>query len=105
MSRGQRTLLRLISQTALCLPLQLCVCSLFDAIVHVCTAQVFKRWADTPNNLVIFPGYCLIGTIGHKVLAGETSITVRLLGGPPSHLDAYAHAFIVSRLRLLQSFK
>eukprot|EP00292_Cryptomonas_paramecium_P007142 CAMPEP_0113730174 /NCGR_PEP_ID=MMETSP0038_2-20120614/43010_1 /TAXON_ID=2898 /ORGANISM="Cryptomonas paramecium" /LENGTH=446 /DNA_ID=CAMNT_0000662201 /DNA_START=21 /DNA_END=1358 /DNA_ORIENTATION=+ /assembly_acc=CAM_ASM_000170 len=31
--------------------------------------EVFVKWAPNPNNLVIMPGYCVAGTLGHKVLS------------------------------------
>jgi integrator complex subunit 11 len=31
--------------------------------------EVFKKWAPHENNLVIMPGYCVAGTLGHKVLS------------------------------------
>jgi len=36
--------------------------------------QVFKRWAPDENNTIIMPGYCVIGTVGHKVLSGQKKI-------------------------------
>ncbi|KAJ3291332.1 Integrator complex subunit 11 [Borealophlyctis nickersoniae] len=38
--------------------------------------EVFKRWCGDPKNMVILPGYCVAGTVGAKVLAGEKSIDV-----------------------------
>ncbi|XP_070207597.1 integrator complex subunit 11-like [Littorina saxatilis] len=32
--------------------------------------QVFKKWAPNEKNMVIMPGYCVAGTIGHKILNG-----------------------------------
>lgn len=32
--------------------------------------QVFKKWAPNANNMVIMPGYCVAGTVGHKILNG-----------------------------------
>ncbi|XP_074655305.1 integrator complex subunit 11-like [Tubulanus polymorphus] len=32
--------------------------------------QIFKRWAPNENNMVIMPGYCVAGTVGHKILGG-----------------------------------
>lgn len=29
--------------------------------------QIFKKWAPDENNTLIMPGYCVIGTVGHKV--------------------------------------
>ncbi|XP_055908958.1 integrator complex subunit 11 isoform X4 [Eupeodes corollae] len=36
--------------------------------------QIFKKWAPNENNMVIMPGYCVQGTVGHKVLAGAKKI-------------------------------
>jgi integrator complex subunit 11 len=36
--------------------------------------EIFKRWASDPKNMVILPGYCVPGTVGARVLAGESSI-------------------------------
>jgi len=36
--------------------------------------QIFKKWAPDENNMLIMPGYCVIGTIGHKVLSGQKKI-------------------------------
>lgn len=36
--------------------------------------QIFKKWAPSENNMVIMPGYCVAGTIGHKVLGGARKI-------------------------------
>ncbi|WAR13849.1 INT11-like protein [Mya arenaria] len=36
--------------------------------------QVFKKWAPCENNMVIMPGYCVAGTVGHKVLNGVKRI-------------------------------
>ncbi|XP_067658938.1 integrator complex subunit 11-like [Haliotis asinina] len=32
--------------------------------------QIFKKWAPNENNMVIMPGYCVAGTVGHKILNG-----------------------------------
>ena len=32
--------------------------------------QLFKKWAPSENNMVIMPGYCVAGTVGHKILSG-----------------------------------
>lgn len=48
--------------------------------------EVFKQWAPSEKNLVMLPGYCVAGTIGHKLMSGkptridldkDTSIDVR----------------------------
>ncbi|WCJ33621.1 Cleavage and polyadenylation specificity factor subunit 3-II [Euphorbia peplus] len=39
--------------------------------------EVFKRWAPYEMNLVTLPGYCVAGTIGHKLMSGKpTKINV-----------------------------
>lgn len=32
--------------------------------------QIFKRWCTSEKNMVIMPGYCVQGTVGHKILNG-----------------------------------
>lgn len=32
--------------------------------------QIFKKWAPSPQNIVIMPGYCVAGTVGQKILSG-----------------------------------
>ncbi|KAK8933212.1 Cleavage and polyadenylation specificity factor subunit 3-II [Platanthera zijinensis] len=48
--------------------------------------EVFKQWAPSEKNLVTLPGYCVAGTVGHKLMSGkptridldkDTSIDVR----------------------------
>ena len=36
--------------------------------------QIFKRWAPSPQNIVIMPGYCVAGTVGAKILSGAKRI-------------------------------
>lgn len=38
--------------------------------------QIFKKWADDDKNMLIMPGYCVAGTIGHKVLSGAKKIEI-----------------------------
>ncbi|KAJ1425335.1 Zn-dependent metallo-hydrolase, RNA specificity domain [Sesbania bispinosa] len=33
--------------------------------------EVFRHWAPSENNLVTLPGYCVAGTIGHKLMSGK----------------------------------
>lgn len=33
--------------------------------------EVFKKWAPSEKNLVTLPGYCVAGTIGHKLMSGK----------------------------------
>lgn len=49
-------------------------CVLFSSpgMLHVGTSlTVFKKWAHSEKNLVIMPGFCVKGTVGAKLLAGE----------------------------------
>jgi integrator complex subunit 11 len=36
--------------------------------------QIFKKWAPNENNLLVMPGYCVQGTVGHKVLGGAKKV-------------------------------
>lgn len=38
--------------------------------------SVFRKWCGDPKNMVVFPGYCVRGTIGERVLNGAKSIEV-----------------------------
>lgn len=38
--------------------------------------QIFKKWAEDERNMLIMPGYCVSGTIGHKVLSGMKKIEI-----------------------------
>lgn len=33
--------------------------------------EVFKQWAPYEENLVTLPGYCVAGTIGHRLMSGK----------------------------------
>ncbi|KAK7070754.1 Integrator complex subunit 11 [Halocaridina rubra] len=35
---------------------------------------IFKKWAPNSNNMVIMPGYCVQGTVGHKILNGAKKV-------------------------------
>lgn len=39
--------------------------------------ELFKKWCPDPLNMLIVPGYCVAGTIGAKVLAGQKTIEVQ----------------------------
>jgi len=32
--------------------------------------NIFRRWCSDENNMIIMPGYCVNGTVGHKILNG-----------------------------------
>jgi len=58
---------------------------------------VFKKWAPNEKNMVIMPGYCVAGTVGAKVLAGQKQIeldkkTVIDVKLQIKHLSFSAHA-------------
>jgi len=36
--------------------------------------DIFKKWAGDERNMVIMPGYCVAGTVGAKVLAGQKQV-------------------------------
>ncbi|KAF9613474.1 hypothetical protein IFM89_008321 [Coptis chinensis] len=35
--------------------------------------KVFKQWAPSEINLITLPGYCMAGTIGHKLMSGKVA--------------------------------
>uniref|UniRef100_A0A0R3SET5 Integrator complex subunit 11 n=1 Tax=Hymenolepis diminuta TaxID=6216 RepID=A0A0R3SET5_HYMDI len=35
---------------------------------------IFRKWAHDPKNMVVFPGFCISGTVGYKVLNGAEYI-------------------------------
>ncbi|CAA9987871.1 cleavage and polyadenylation specificity factor, putative [Plasmodium knowlesi strain H] len=37
--------------------------------------KAFKAWAGSSNNLIVLPGYCVQGTVGHKLIMGERKIS------------------------------
>lgn len=46
-------------------------------MLHAGTSlDVFKKWCSNPKNMIILPGYCVAGTVGAKVLAGDKKIQV-----------------------------
>lgn len=46
-------------------------------MLHAGTSlEVFKKWCHDEKNMVILPGYCVAGTVGAKVLAGEKLIEI-----------------------------
>ena len=42
-------------------------------MLHAGTSlEAFKHWAPNPKNLLIIPGYCVVGTVGSRLTAGFT---------------------------------
>lgn len=39
--------------------------------------ELFKKWCSDPKNMLIVPGYCVAGTVGAKVLAGQRQVEVQ----------------------------
>lgn len=38
--------------------------------------QIFKKWAPNENNMIIMPGFCVQGTVGHKILNGAKKVEI-----------------------------
>ncbi|XP_038602095.1 integrator complex subunit 11 [Tachyglossus aculeatus] len=36
--------------------------------------QIFRKWAGNEKNMAIMPGYCVQGTVGHKILSGQRKL-------------------------------
>jgi len=48
-------------------------------MLHAGTSlEVFKKWAGNEKNLVIIPGYCVVGTVGNKLVDRKGPFTVNL---------------------------
>ena len=69
--------------------------------------NIFKAWCHDANNMVIMPGYCVSGTVGHKLLNGtrklETdkgSVTVNMA---VEYLSFSAHADAKGILQLIKN--
>jgi len=44
-------------------------------MLHAGTSlEVFKKWAPNELNMCILPGYCVVGTVGNKLLAGHKGV-------------------------------
>ncbi|KAL8476078.1 hypothetical protein ACS0TY_028662 [Phlomoides rotata] len=40
--------------------------------------EVFKRWAPYEENLITLPGYCVAGTVGHKLVAAKIPTQIKV---------------------------
>jgi len=79
-------------------------------MLHAGTSlDMFKKWAPTPANLVIIPGYCAVGTVGNRLMQGmdrvqidaRTTLNVRCDIKPLSfsaHADAKGILSLIRRL-------
>ncbi|KAJ1547392.1 Integrator complex subunit 11 [Nowakowskiella sp. JEL0078] len=46
-------------------------------MLHAGTSlEIFKKWCHDSRNMIVMPGYCVPGTVGAKVLAGEKKVAV-----------------------------
>ncbi|OAG29746.1 integrator complex subunit 11 [Nematocida displodere] len=67
---------------------------------------MFRKWCGDPKNMVIFPGYCVRGTIGERVLNGAKKIEVGGIEYPVSmqvkNMPFSAHADQKGILSLVQ---
>ena len=43
---------------------------------------IFEEWCTSEQNMIIMPGYCVAGTVGHKILNGTRKIEFKK-GKPP----------------------
>eukprot|EP01118_Nematostelium_gracile_P013732 TRINITY_DN521_c0_g1_i2.p1 TRINITY_DN521_c0_g1~~TRINITY_DN521_c0_g1_i2.p1 ORF type:complete len:521 (+),score=108.64 TRINITY_DN521_c0_g1_i2:319-1881(+) len=44
-------------------------------MLHAGTSlELFKKWANNPLNCCVLPGYCVVGTVGNKLLAGHKGV-------------------------------
>lgn len=58
-----------------------CVLFATPGMLHAGIAlEAFRRWAGDARNLVLFPTFCIPGTLGHRLLNGAEAVTVQ---GPP----------------------
>ena len=44
--------------------------------------NIFEEWCTSEQNMIIMPGYCVAGTVGHKILNGTRKIEFKK-GKPP----------------------
>eukprot|EP00124_Ichthyophonus_hoferi_P004144 Ihof_evm1s421 gene=Ihof_evmTU1s421 len=68
--------------------------------------ELFAKWAPSEKNMLIMPGYCVAGTVGAKVLAGEKKVEVdgRMVDVKISvqHLSFSAHADAKGIMQLIR---
>ena len=39
--------------------------------------QIFEEWCTSEQNMIIMPGYCVAGTVGHKILNGTRTLEIK----------------------------
>uniref|UniRef100_A0A8B9E937 Integrator complex subunit 11 n=1 Tax=Anser cygnoides TaxID=8845 RepID=A0A8B9E937_ANSCY len=65
--------------------------------------QIFRKWAGNEKNMVIMPGYCVQGTVGHKILSGQRKLEMegrQIVSSPKWLLIDKACAFHLLLLQL-----
>lgn len=67
--------------------------------------DIFKEWCEDPLNTIIIPGYCVQGTIGAKLIAGEKKIEINKkiynVRCRVEYISFSAHADILGILELI----
>uniref|UniRef100_A0A8C1VJN0 Integrator complex subunit 11 n=1 Tax=Cyprinus carpio TaxID=7962 RepID=A0A8C1VJN0_CYPCA len=53
--------------------------------------QIFKKWAGNEKNMLIMPGYCVQGTVGHKILNGQKKLEME---GRATVITVYFRVFV-----------
>ncbi|CAL5081354.1 unnamed protein product [Urochloa decumbens] len=46
--------------------------------------EAFKKWAPSEKNLITLPGYCVSGTVGHKLMSGKPT---KIVLDKDTHID------------------
>ncbi|CAN6224374.1 unnamed protein product [Urochloa humidicola] len=46
--------------------------------------EAFKKWAPSEKNLITLPGYCVSGTVGHKLMSGKST---KIVLDKDTHID------------------
>eukprot|EP00019_Armaparvus_languidus_P003565 CAMPEP_0168604730 /NCGR_PEP_ID=MMETSP0420-20121227/15490_1 /TAXON_ID=498008 /ORGANISM="Pessonella sp." /LENGTH=459 /DNA_ID=CAMNT_0008643941 /DNA_START=234 /DNA_END=1611 /DNA_ORIENTATION=+ len=76
-------------------------------MLHAGTSlEVFKKWAPNEKNLVIIPGYCVVGTVGNRLLTGSQRVQLDAERGSmcvvksrfSAHADAKGIMALIRRL-------
>jgi len=86
-----------------------CVLFATPGMLHAGTSlEAFKHWAPNPKNLLIIPGYCVVGTVGSRLTAGfqgpveiDGRNTVEVRCGI-AHVSFSAHADAKGIMQLLR---
>ncbi|KAH9325980.1 hypothetical protein KI387_006158, partial [Taxus chinensis] len=55
--------------------------------------DVFKEWAPSEKNLITLPGYCIAGTVGHKLMSGKAT---RVKVDNRTHIEVHCQVHMLS---------